>query len=667
MGLAAAVRKWQEQRTAKRAKLTLIKGYAPDKSAKVDAVRSFSGIFLKFEHIDNARKTAQNYWGRIKSADDNYADYFRSELNEIHQQLNDLKASLNTNQQDLLQLNRKVLSLSERDIFQKLRKSLPNSLMQTIAELPSLAKKEKELTAHLSEHLSFLVKIVEKMLKVFEKERTKVFNFVGELEAELSAYPQKKEEITKTVEELEEVKKSIELMERKIDSAIPRYFLDKREEIKLLYGQLILSTSFYCTPIVGSSLVNPIYHKHSLIDRKSKIGSWKHAQKTMNISAAVINSFSPEKISQLKAILSKSDEIGRLLRKHRFLGDYVEHFLRDFSNFRGTVKKNIKPSGFDFERFLRYRWVTHMTIPFQDSEGAIPKVFPFFSMLFSGKICSAKYLSDNQQKFFARSGQAQKHGDAYTIAFSVGAEIQYGDYGFLFNALDLVENSSFYYRGSTQGTLFDELHALDLRFNPNFKNSPGAVVDITKGYALIPNVIGPYLKSKLEDYRYVLTSPLEDLQRGHVQLAPVYDPKRVQELDWSEKLSPQVSSFLKDKVIFYDMKRFVEIKEKIKKDDKFLVNMFGFYLLRSLKNKLASRAKKNGRIVIMGEIKGFGILSSPTYQGDYSGPIFAYITDPELLKRTEQEIERKSQFNEFVAKANAFLDNLNRDLSAFNE
>ncbi|MEK6846373.1 MAG: hypothetical protein AABY26_06440, partial [Nanoarchaeota archaeon] len=86
---------------------------------------------------------------------------------------------------------------------------------------------------------------------------------------------------------------------------------------------------------------------------------------------------------------------------------------------------------------------------------------------------------------------------------------------------------------------------------------------------------------------------------------------------------------------------------------------------RSLKNKLAPHAKKNGRIVIMGEIKNPFNTASPTYQGDYSGPIFAYITDSELLKRTEQEIERKSQFNEFVAKANTFLDDLSREVSAF--
>lgn len=597
---------------------------------------------------------------------------FRRELDGIHQLLSRLKTSLSPEQENLLRLNRREAFLSDRDIFPKLRQSLPSSLAQSISGLPSLAKQEKELTVNLKEHQASLAKIVEKMLKVFEKERTKVFNFVKELEAELSAYHQKKEEITKTIEELEKVKGSIELMRGEVEAAISKYFSNKKKEAELLYEQLWQSTSYYRANVESTYhlYANPIYHKHTIIDNPSA-GRKKHLQKKM-MDNCIVSTFSPEKISQLKALLSKCEGVSKLLRKHPFPG-MIEHFLGSFGNLTGTIKKRIEEgsSSFDLVHFLRCRWVTHMTIPFYDLGGATPIVFPFFSELFSGKICSAKYLKDNQQKFAARSGQAEKYGDAYTVAFSVGAEMQYGDYGFLFNALELVGNCSFYYHGNTGGSrIFDELHVLDLRFNPDLKSSPGARIDITKGYALIPNARIPCPSSNLPTSGYVPAFTMEDLQRGHVKVEFGRDlNKDVKKWDYPERMSPQVLSFLKERIIFYDAKKFKKIVEKIKKEDSFVGAMFGFFLLRSLKNKLVSPPKKSGRIVIRGMIRGSGDErgESPTYQGDHSGPIFAYIADPELLKRTEQEIEKKSQFNEFVAKANAFLDNFQKDLSVFNE
>ena len=269
-----------------------------------------------------------------------------------------------------------------------------------------------------------------------------------------------------------------------------------------------------------------------------------------------------------------------------------------------------------------------------------PTVYPFLSSLLLGIIASSKYMSDYNLDYVAMSGRSERNARlAYSIALTLGAEQQYGTYGYVFNALELVENNIFVIRSGTGEEKFGEMHIFDVNFRPEIAASSGAYVNITKGYALIPE--GKEFKNEF----------LEVARSGKplaINSQVIFQTSN----SWLH-LNPQLAEWwINNRILFYDLNRFRELTKFIDKSNTREGFFFGHFVARSIRKKLNFSGNDSGEIFIVDHIND----SSPTYQGDYSGPLFAYITDAQLKEKLKREVDLKSGFYDFTKRFEDFLD-----------
>lgn len=545
---------------------------------------------------------------------------FQTNLRHIYVEASAIEKFMDECKEKVLRMNRGVVLLAKDNQFIKDATQLPASQKHIIAEFPRLEAKEAELSKRFEAHLDEILIIARRIKSLIHNVKGFDYRIIGKIRKEAEKFTEKEPEIAGIISELENTKKQIEGVISARESAREAYLVNLRDaflifgkefgEVIKFYQIDIQSLDAYRNPYIIGQTVSS---KFSCLD-KAKLDIINETHKKVQTLSEIIK-------------LRWSINCDMLVTSLEW----------------AVIFHN---GSFDIKKYLKPTWVTHLH--FYNTGFNIDE-FPFMSTLLSGVLASGKYLKDNQIKYRALSPGGSKRDyskPSYSVAFSFGAESQYGSFGFVFNALELIENKIFAIRTSTSYNRFNELHVFDIKFRPESVNSPGAYVDITQGYALIPEEDSHILKL------------IEQAKKGErLHLNKWFSMETYS--SWLYQIPKMAAWWTKNKILFYSKQGYEELVKRLKQPKMSKEIAFGFFVVKSIKKNLEFRGNEDGEFLIIGHIDAGG----PTDQGDYTGPLLAYVTNPKLKAELKQEIDQKSGFYDFAQRLNRFVDHHLEELS----
>jgi len=475
-------KEWRRKRKAEKEEIKTrheaVTGFSPEEVETQDHKAAYLYLINNlWEHIEKNLYLSLTYWERIPK--NGAVDAFRSYASDLYQHLKELSEVLGKEIKHN-KFSADIIITEEVEFLERIQ-ALPGSLQHHTNEVPQLAQKEKEITEKLREYHREMLKVVKASVDLFET-KDRPINFIVVIRKHLDYYYKHKDEYNVSVKEFKEIKEKLDRLSRILLREIENYFKELEEQIKSLYDKL---SNIY------------IYFFFHLFEPHAPPSLWQSSnpkrilKEKYNGSNSIFSSLGKKRGIVIEELIPEIDKFLEIITlKFNYFNNniYLKNLKQSLINLKFNLKtflENDKKS-FDLHNYLKKRVVSHFS-----QEKGVTKI------LYSGQIGSGKYLKDNKIIFSANSPRGIGGITSWSIAFSLGAEEQYGQYGFLFDILSLVENKQFSLSTNTGGSnLFNELHLFDPNFIPGDSNSPGASILIKKSYGIFPEN-GKYTKEVL--------------------------------------------------------------------------------------------------------------------------------------------------------------------------
>ena len=574
-----------------------------------------------FEGMELACAFSKSSWDRIKG-DGDFAT-FEKDFKSLYQGIIDLKRILETRKEDLTYMGREIRHLSDDNKLLSITNELPNSLLHHKSQFPLLVQKEILLSRTAEKYIDYFVRLLSSLEARFGDLKNANYQVVEQVHQTVLNAKADRERFLNCLDQLDGAKKELETFGSQIKRLLDEHYASKSGDIKKITGEARHSMHFYVARLEGERL------------------NWQTNGSPRQFE---VSSLPEDKVRKIQAIVELCGVLLRLFpddtaTRHLLIRNAVTE-CREF--LLECLRRVSLANDARLADHLARQQISHfLKFSVRTSH---EEIFPFFSVLSSGYLASTKRLEDTGQAYAALSGRAEIGAGiskvTFSLVFSFGAESKYGSYGFVVPALEAIENRKFFTRSSTQGLdSFDELHLLDNDYDSSKISSPGAYYQIRNAVVLVPrsDVFNEAALQRLRQTPLIVEGRTFDFTKSWLVSQPD----------------------MESRFVFYDYRAYllsIEGKslssaQKFRLFNAFLVSLIGSY------------RRYSGNIRGKFMVADYIAINSPTYRKDYSGPVFAFVTDPDIKAAIEAEVERKSGLESCLGKLNAVLRSLRNDLS----